>query len=511
MDVDRDHIIHLVNGRLREGNPRSSTRRADVERMVGAALAKGAQPHLVVHFHGGLVNEKAGRGVAKKLAPSYVGANRYPLFFVWEAGLLEAIGNNLEDIRRDPIFRQLVKKVTRTVLTQLPAAAGFKGAGTKVDAESLEGEFDEWFAGKRSTLPEALGGKPSDAVLKGGAVAEPSEGDLQARIQGELDVDVELQETLERVNATITPESLANPTPKIDAPGAVVSPLTEISPEQVGEVLDVKQGKGALSLAKVALLIARVAIRVIRRFIDGRAHGLYNTVVEEILAAAYIDKVGGLIWGQIKKDTEDAFADSATSGGAALLDIIAAQQKAAAKSFARITLIGHSTGAIYICNWLDHAAAALPGVKFEVIFLAPAVTHARMAKTLAGNAATIGKFRLFGMHDEVESADRLVSIVYTRSLLYFVSGVVEFDGGKRAVDEPLVGMERYLIDPTFTAQAFPAVAAVKKFLGGAGFAIWSKTAAGAAAGSTTLSAKHGDFDDDPQTVASLVHILGNGF
>ncbi|HXT20920.1 MAG TPA: hypothetical protein VN923_09235, partial [Thermoanaerobaculia bacterium] len=61
MDVDRDHIIHLVNGRLREGNPRSSTRRADVERMVGAALAKGAQPHLVVHFHGGLVNEKAGR------------------------------------------------------------------------------------------------------------------------------------------------------------------------------------------------------------------------------------------------------------------------------------------------------------------------------------------------------------------------------------------------------------------------------------------------------------------
>lgn len=512
MDVDRDHIIHLVGGRLKDARPASTTSRADIERIVAAALARGPKPHLVIHFHGGLVSEKAGRGVAKKLAPRYNAPDRYPLFFVWESGLLESIRNNLDDVGRDPVFRQLVKKVSRWVLKQLPGAVGFKGAGGKVDKDRLEGEFDEWFAGKRSTLPEALGGQPSEAVFKSGAVGEPAEGDLQQMIQGELDVDGELQETFTRVLASISPEDLASPTPKVDAPGAVVSPLTEMAPEQVTQVMDVKQGKGVLSLFKISLLIARVVIRVIRRFLDGRAHGLYSTIVEEVLAAAYIDKVGGIVWGQMKKDTEDAFADPTTSGAAALLATIATQQAAAGKTFSRITLIGHSTGAIYICNLIEHAAVALPGATFEVVFLAPAVTHARMAKMVANHAARIVGFRMFAMRDEVESADCLVPIVYIRSLLYFVSGVVEFTAdGKHAVDEPLVGMERFLVHPTFTAASFPAVAAVKTFLQGAQFQVWSRTADGAVLGNGSRSEKHGDFDDDVATMDSVAHLLAHGF
>jgi hypothetical protein len=511
MDVDKDHVIHLVDGRINEGRPASTTSRGDIERMVAAALALGPRPHLVIHFHGGLVSEKAGRAIAKKLAPRYAAANRYPLFFVWEAGLLESIRNNLDDIGRDPLFRQLVKKVSRWVLLQLPGATGFKGAGGRVDRERLDGEFDEWFAGKRSTLPDAMGGEPSEAVFKSGAVGEPPAGELQQLIQMELDVDGELQDTLARVDASITAHSLANPTPKIDAPGRVVSPLTEIAPEQVGRVLDVEQGKGVLSLAKVALLIAQVVVRVIRRLLAGRAHGLYPTIVEEILAAVYIDKVGGIVWGQMKKDTEDAFADPATCGGAALLDVIGAQQRATGTTFSRITLIGHSTGAIYICNFVEHAATALPAATFEVIFLAPAVTHARMARTLHRHEARIARFRMFGMHDDVESADRLVPIVYPRSLLYFVSGVVEFNGVDHNVDEPLVGMERFLVDPTFTDASFPEVGTVKRFLQGRQFQVWSKTGPDAAPGNASVSEKHGDFDDDVTTLDSVAHLLAIGF
>lgn len=269
------------------------------------------------------------------------------------------------------------------------------------------------------------------------------------------------------------------------------------------------------TIAKVALFIARVVIAVVNRFRHGRAHGVYTTIVEEILAHAYVDKIGGIIWGQMKKDTADAFSDAQLAGGTALLEEIAQQQKAAGKSFERIVLIGHSTGAVYICNLIDRAASVLPDAKFDVIFLAPAVTHTRFAQTLAKHATRIGKYRQFGMHDPVESADTLVPIVYLRSLLYFVSGVVEFDadGKKRAPDTPLVGMDRFLLDvETFGPAAFPDIAAVAKFYTERpGSLCWSLTADDATMGSISKSSTHGDFDNDEDTISSIVRILDQGF
>ena len=512
MNLDQDHVIHLVNGRLREGGVPSKTKKADVDRIVEAALASGPTSHLVIHFHGGLVSAAAGRAIAAKLSSRYAQAGRYPVFFVWESGFLESVRNNLGDIARDPLFRELVKKVSRWVLTQLPAGVGFKGAGGTVDVGRLEGEFDEWFAGKRSSLPEALSGQASQAVLKGGSVVEPSEADLRLKIQMQLGPDAEFQNTLKVVQDSITAESLAHPTPKTDATGRLVSPLSEVAPEQVGDVMDVQQGKGFLSLAKISLFIAGVVVAVIRRLLRGRSHGLYPTIVEEILAGLYVDKIGGVLWGQMKKDTSDAFGDSAICGGSALIEAISAQQ-AAGKAFNRITLIGHSTGAIYICNLIDYAASRLPSTAFEVVFLAPAVTYSRMATTLQQHAARIARFRMFAMHDDVESADQLVPFAYTRSLLYFVSGLVEFQGVSRTADEPLLGMERFLLEKqTFAPAEFPAIAAVEAFLKSHPKSVaWSKTANGSASGEKTESMRHGDFDDDPVTLDSLAHVLAQGF
>jgi hypothetical protein len=164
---------------------------------------------------------------------------------------------------------------------------------------------------------------------------------------------------------------------------------------------------------------------------------------------------------------------------------------------------------------IEAAAQVLPQQKFDVLFLAPAVTFELFARTIAAHPQSIANFRMFSMTDELESEDALVPIVYTRSLLYFISGVLEGNvvGGqwKEDIDSPLVGMKRYLDeDATFTPAEFPAVHAVKQFFEtSANRTIWSAVAGGD--GLSSASRKHGDFDNDRETLKSLVWALKNGY
>lgn len=156
--------------------------------MTEAALSQN-HPELVLHFHGGLVPATAGRESAARLAPRYKSVSRYPLFFVWESGLLDAVRNNLQDIKGDPLFRELVKKATRWVLLQLPSAAGLKGAGGQVDPKALDTQYDDWFDGTRSELPTAMQPSGADAPRLKGAILLDSETELQAKIRLALEAD----------------------------------------------------------------------------------------------------------------------------------------------------------------------------------------------------------------------------------------------------------------------------------------------------------------------------------
>ena len=140
----------------------------------------------------------------------------------------------------------------------------------------------------------------------------------------------------------------------------------------------------------------------------------------------------------------------------------------------RITLVGHSTGAIYIANWLKHAGNYLPDLKHDVVFLAPAINYAEFADLLAAQKARIGNFRMFAMQDALERDDQLWGgdeevpdgkdwrrFIYPSSLLYLVSGILESavmpDG--TIVDEPdmpIVGMARFFENKAvFTDKDFP--------------------------------------------------------
>ena len=113
-------------------------------------------------------------------------------------------------------------------------------------------------------------------------------------------------------------------------------------------------------------------------------------------------------------------------------------------------------------------------------------------------------FRVYTMDDSYEREDQLVRGVYTRSLLYFISGVLEPD----EVDAPIMGMIRHASGQGAFADG-PA-AEWAPFMRDRARLVLSDSAIldpGAQAGRRTTSHTHGGFDDDGPTHESLTELL----
>jgi hypothetical protein len=505
MPVPSDHIIHSGSGQL----GRSRTSVDDAKRIALQAWDYGLTKKgpIVMHFHGGLVNEKAAREGAERLYETYATkAGAYPIFSVWEAGLIETLRNNWRDILQDPVFQELVKKVGEWVLREGAPEAGTKSAaGKAIDVDQYRQDFDAWFAGT-SPQPPLVDSKPAAAIgLKN---AEPDEEDLALKIEAELPNDPTFEMTIAGLAAAAA-----------STPGATTKGMTT-TPRPISRVLvddaaldqllpggAASHGittKGVLSWVATAKFIAKVVMAVTRRLISGRDHGVYVTVIEEVLRAAYLAKAGGIAWGQMKKDTADAFVGETGAGNVILQAWAGRIVKGEVPP--RVVLVGHSTGAVYIINWIRASAVVAPDLVYDIVLLAPACVTDEFAKVMQEHAKAMSNVRIFAMQDEKERDDVLVPILYPRSLLYFVSGVVEAE-----VDAPLLGMQRFLKDKPFQdAKKFPAVDAVRQYLAAmASRGVWSIAAGAPGLGSASV--KHGDFDNDAATLASVVSIIKSGY
>lgn len=376
--------------------------------------------------------------------------------------------------------------------------------GGLINEKQLRREFDDWFSGSGTTPPAMLSG-PSPAPAAGQKGTELEEKRLAEQIEAALDRD--FKTAVEGVYNGL--EAKGQDKPATKGVGSLASTDSLISPDAADMLFDRSpvKTKGLLSWAKVATFVAKVVIACIKRMSSGRSHGIYPTLVEEVLRAAYADKIGITLWNSMKRDTADAFAKGEETGGFALLEELKALRDKG-HSFTKITLIGHSTGAIYICHLLAAAARQLAGQQFDLIFLAPAVTHELFAETVTSHRQLIGNFRMFAMRDEVECKDSMVKILYTRSLLYFVSGLLESEP-----DTPVVGMQRFINETDlFTPEKFPAIATVAAFFEAVPQAkVWSITTGPPGTGTSSAAEAHGDFDDDEPTRDSMVDILKKGF
>lgn len=528
--MNKLHYIHSRNGRI---GGRADTTSGDVDAIV-RALSQDQRKHLVLHFHGGLVSKNCGLTIANKLLPVYspsAGAGGYPVFFVWEAGAWETIRNNLTELAGEPVFKQLLRKLLQYALEKLGGQGGsgtareFPLAGVGSRAQDVRNELHNfWAPPGRKTIP-FQGIKPvATAGQARTASTAISENEIMADLQGD--------DEFLRALATLP-----------DLPQGTRSTFARGAKEErsvFSEMLSVKFSKnkhtrGLVELYIVVKYLAKVLLAILSRYEKGRDHGMYATCVEELVrgftvgGSAANEWAKALEWNRMKQDTADAFdPDPDVHAGTALLSRLKAAF-ASGLELDRITLVGHSTGAIYIAHWLENSTSYLPeGFKQDVVYLAPAITYDYFADTLRKCGSGIGNFRMFAMHDQFEREDQVWGqdseisqdwrrFIYPSSLLYLVSGILEtkvMANGTLAdeADIPLLGMERFFTDSaTYTGADFSAVDYVRAWLGARSQSVvWSKTT-GQPAGLNSECIDHGNFDDEKLTIESLGHIIEVGF
>lgn len=488
-----EHCIHLKNGKLAADTPFEH-----VSHLASKAVEKG---NIIIHFHGGLVSRDTALESAKNLHTSYAKGNAYPVFFIWESSIIEILKNNLDEICSEEFFRLLWKLLLKVVYGKLAKVQGTRGPLSITDtpeSSMLAASIDEAIATQEPSLLKTF------AVDK--KVTELSEFE-QLTLEQELYLDYPLVSEIQKISQTLRSPDAIEKERKERGFHVRASTVTLIDPEALERFITrpAPGEKGLVETGKMIKAIVSLSARIVSRFVNRRDHGLHATIIEEILRELYLSNAGKFIWDLMKKDTADAFGKKRkTYGGTALLSELAAQS---GTNPPRITLVGHSTGAIYIAELLDKAEELFPEQHFDLVFLAPAATFRKISATIEKHKNRIDNFRMFTMQDSYEKADRLVPFLYPHSLLYFISGVLE-DG----FDVPIVGMRRFFNRRQFSDKKFPELKTARNFINTVqNGAVWSVTKDDAPAGLKSSSKKHGDFDNNELTLKSIEHLLKKGF
>jgi hypothetical protein len=504
------------------------------------AFESSPQTRLALFFHGGLVDKKSGTKAAAAEYDLYNGVC-FPYFFVWEAGIWEVLGHHLPTIFASTIFTALFHSTTN----QSAAKAGAPVTATTADL---------LFAANAPAAHPL--NQPLTAAQR--QAFQITEADI-AKSVADVANDTMVQHAvadIARFNLSVPPDmhALMSRTPVVAS-----SPNQHLNRALVGLITGAYRdsakpssalyadalfgfdlgGMVAAAWAFATHTVPTILHNVEERIARGRDHGIVCTVVEEILRAVYLASFGSNVWEEMKNETEDAFRDDSTKfGGTAVVEEICALVKAGTKKF-DVTLVGHSTGAIYIGNFLEHIDAALIAIgdtkfQFDVVLMAAADTYAFQGHTYTKR---IRALRSFGMTDAAEQDDLLMSKdvgtnpsasilgrVYPRSLLYLISGVLETyapdipSGAPHDLDTsdmPLIGMDRFFAKAAlFTAADYSEVDAYRQLVANRSgsnlfMRVLSRTN-NTTPGQQCTAEKHGNFPTDGFMIASLKYCFQNG-
>lgn len=432
---------------------------------------------LVVHFHGGLVKESKGEEVARSMFDLYRD-DAHPVTFIWETGLIETITRNLDTLASTKLFRKVVKYAIRRAASKLGGGIGGKGPGEEMSLDEIDQElqtayaFDRFDSGARGAA-EVMDEADLDAIAL----------EIQAEVEIDLDADPDIEDILES----------EPPTTELLDPGF----KSEVSEDKA---------KGLISTAKLAIHIAKIVYRVIKRFINKRDHGFYPTIIEETLRELYLTDFGAWVWGSMKEVAKSMWLQNQqqlgehSHPGRYFLEKLTAHQQSNPGFI--VDLVGHSAGAIAICHLQRTARVSFPALSIRnLLFLAPACTQDLFREEIVSFPMEYERFRMFTMSDDLETKDELLKKVYTRSLLYFISGALEHQADKliAGIELQLRGKAPYDEPRSLIVHSFVHAQAEQRL-------VLSKTvAAGQGLNSTAVS--HGGFDDDLVTRESLSELL----
>jgi len=496
MPISKDHYISIKGGMF------DSTKKEDIDRMFSTLAAHPNRDTIVVYLHGGLNSEQQAMQTAEQtLAPRYLQAGGYPVFFFWQTGIKDVVTSNLGDIFNEKVFERLLNRVVQFVIAKLMQTDDTRGELLELDSIFVvQDELEKPFGSEpyKHWHSEHM---PEDAELT----------DLEKKqFKNELEADsIFVAEAQAIANGLRSKEEIENDA--LERTGGVkASTYTLMSPtvlEDIREEATDGDTRGVITTARIIKGAVSVLARVIQRFASRRDHGVFVTTVEEILYEFYLANIGQLGWKLMKGNGADAFHQDANKfGGSAFLKALKTYWDSGNRP--RVVLVGHSAGTIFICHFLQAASDIVPPeLKFDVVFLAPACTFDLFSNTLEKAGDRINDIRLFGMHDEKEQQDRMLGLAYPRSILYFVSGVLEDEK-----DKPLVGMHRYFNpNPPFDPTSYPQIEIARAYFKQSDArTVWANTDDGP--GRRTTADTHEKFDDvDIPTIESVQHIISQGF
>jgi hypothetical protein len=459
-DFDPLHLYHidLVDGQFCPGG----TTADDLTRAFNNfQTSNKLNNHLCVFFHGGLVSRSEGLDTASRLIGDYTNECAYPFFFIWNSGLLDALNSGLLDaLKREmqpydnPLFAFIVNYTFRIVARKIKAALDNKRLRLPARGRSLK---------QLATLARAYDqawGKRAGAQLG----CSQRELDQFARFIANAEKAPVRHRMFKRTRAPKNP-------------------------------------------------IARIIARILYRLNTGHDHGVYTTIIEELfIAAGLAAVVRNRIWLQLVKSIDRSFESGSTAGGTAFVDHLC--NSWTNNPTLRVTLIGHSMGAIYVQRMIEALNARLPEgstAQLEVILLAAAISFARMNLTLSVLRKRVSGLRVFALNSMAECYPEIPP--YDKSLLYIVSSLCEND---QNADKPLVGMKHYWDGywcgtPPYIRD--PDIHAVINLIGKR--EVWAPTKPNAPPGwrsrTFVFGSRHGKFPKEPCTRASVREILKNGF
>lgn len=456
-----------------------------------AHLQNETSGKLTVHFHGGLVPIEDGMKIAANMAREYAGVS-HAYSVVWQTGLLEILIQRFDKVQETILFKELKKIVIRKVFEKLGIEENARGSGP-MDKKELEFELAQLEPFARLEL-RARGGAErldeSDLPLL--------ESEIEAELEAELDMDADFDNALQ-----------------------TASQVEEFDKSYIPETKP--GGKGGVSTYVILRALAKIAIRVIRRLMHERDHGIYPTTVEEILRTLFLADFGTTVWDSIKEKAREKMwspniggSDSTQYAGTYFLEKLDAFLGAHPNW--RLDLVGHSAGSIAICHLLRAIATQQRlHVRIRNIFLlAPACRARLFYDEILTKPERYHSIRMFTMTDAAEQADHLGGVAYTRSLLYFVSALLENKSGASSSESDdlevdgdyfILGLERHLqARPPY--QNSKVLQEIRAFFGQPGRLVLSPTGeCPQNQGNCSNSRKHGAFDDDKDTLTSLKMLI----
>jgi hypothetical protein len=408
--IELKNYIDLEKGRF------SQTSHADLAQFF-ASLNSTDTKKLVVHFHGGLVSRASAHATAATLLPIYTNADTRALFMIWNSDLKTTLKDNLAEIAAESIFWAIVSRVYALLhWKEEQDAARIEGS-----RGGLQGSLRFPGTTQPKRIQQTLQGHSKPERLK--PLTRTEEREATERLKR----DPLLRRQVDKIT----------PTSKGARGGQGGGAKSRMSPSILRQLQN-DAPAGTRSITVSPFMIKKIIftlIAVIRRFRKHTDHGVYVTIVEEVLRSFYVASVGRTVWKSMKSSITRSFeSDPDVFGGTALVDSL----KDWCALNRQLLLVGHSAGSIYIFELAARLARVAPYTKVEVVFMAPACTMDLVVEHQAAFRRIVSKCRIYSLSDSFELGYFEVPIIYKASLLYLISGILE-----NIADTPVLGMRRY--------------------------------------------------------------------